>query len=184
MPRSPASTCSTPRPTTGTAARPRALGEGLRRAFADGVERAQVFVVAKGGFLAFDDGPPADVERWFDAHVVARGLGRREDLAGQHCLSPRYVEAQLEAVRAATGLDSIDAFLLDQPAIRSHVAPGSTRPAGQRPVAPDHSPRQCAAPKIPMKGAAVFCAKTAMASSCGTAATWRSSARAASPSRP
>jgi len=96
---------------------PHALGEGLRRAFADGVERAQVFVVAKGGFLAFDDGPPADVERWFDAHVVARGLGRREDLVGQHCLAARYVEAQLEAVRAATGLDSIDAFLLDQPEV-------------------------------------------------------------------
>jgi len=104
----------------------RALGEGLRRAFADGVERAQVFVVAKGGFLAFDDGPPADVARWFDAHVVAPGLGRREDLAGQHCLSPRYVEAQLEAVRAATGLDSLDAFLLDQPEVH-YAALGKER---------------------------------------------------------
>jgi aryl-alcohol dehydrogenase-like predicted oxidoreductase len=104
----------------------RALGEGLRRAFADGVERAQVFVVAKGGFLAFDDGPPADAARWFDAHVVARGLGRREDLAGQHCLSPRYVEAQLEAVRAATGLDSLDAFLLDQPEVH-YAALGKER---------------------------------------------------------
>jgi len=125
MPRSPASTSSTPRPITGTALG-RALGEGLRRAFADGVERAQVFVVAKGGFLAFDDGPPADAARWFDAHVVARGLGRREDLAGQHCLSPRYVEAQLEAVRAATGLDSLDGFLLDQPEVH-YAALGKER---------------------------------------------------------
>jgi aryl-alcohol dehydrogenase-like predicted oxidoreductase len=95
----------------------RALGEGLRRAFAEGVEREQVFVVAKGGFLAFDRGPPEDVGRWFDANVVARGLAAREDLVGQHCLAERYVAAQIDVLRAALGLATLDSFLLDQPEI-------------------------------------------------------------------
>jgi aryl-alcohol dehydrogenase-like predicted oxidoreductase len=99
----------------------RALGEGLRRAFADGVAREQVFVVAKGGFLRFDDGVPADIGRWFDANVAARGLGGREDLAGQHCLSAAHVAAQLDAVREATGLEALDAFLLDQPEVHYAV---------------------------------------------------------------
>jgi len=98
----------------------RALGEGLRRAFADGVAREQVFVVAKGGFLAFPDGVPDDVEAWFDANVAARGLGTRADRSGNHLIAPQYVVAQLDALRAALGLETIDAFLLDQPEI--HIA--------------------------------------------------------------
>jgi aryl-alcohol dehydrogenase-like predicted oxidoreductase len=97
-----------------------ALGEGLRRAFADGVAREQVFVVAKGGFLAFG-GPPGDAERWFDANVAARGLGSRTDLAGQHCLSPEFIASQIDAVREAIGLATIDAFLLDQPEVHVPV---------------------------------------------------------------
>jgi len=97
-----------------------ALGEGLRRAFADGVTREQVFVVAKGGFLAFPAGLPDDPEAWFDAHIVARGLGTRADLAGSHLIDPRHVDAQLDALRVALGIETIDAFLLDQPEI--HIA--------------------------------------------------------------
>jgi aryl-alcohol dehydrogenase-like predicted oxidoreductase len=95
----------------------RALGEGLRRAFAEGVGREQVFVAAKGGFLAFDRGPPGDPARWFDANVVARGLAAREDLVGQHCLAERYVDAQIDVLRGALGLATLDAFLLDQPEV-------------------------------------------------------------------
>jgi aryl-alcohol dehydrogenase-like predicted oxidoreductase len=81
------------------------------------VKREQVFVVGKGGFLAFDDGPPADLPRWFDAHVAARGLGTHGDLAGQHLLAPQYIVHQLASIREATGLDALDAFLVDQPEV-------------------------------------------------------------------
>lgn len=94
-----------------------ALGEGLRSAFAEGVAREQVFVVGKGGFLAFPHGPPEDREAWFDANVVARGLGSRADLAGNHLITPRHIEAQLDALRDSLGLETLDAFLLDQPEV-------------------------------------------------------------------
>jgi aryl-alcohol dehydrogenase-like predicted oxidoreductase len=95
----------------------RALGEGLRRAFAEGVAREQVFVVAKGGFLAFPAGPPSDAEAWFDANIVARGLGTRADRTGYHLIAREHVIAQLDALREALGLETIDAFLLDQPEV-------------------------------------------------------------------
>lgn len=97
-----------------------ALGEGLRRAFAGGVAREQVFVVAKGGFLAFPAGTPDDAAAWFDANIVARGLGTRADLAGTHLVAPQHVVAQLDVLRAALGLETLDAFLLDQPEV--HIA--------------------------------------------------------------
>jgi len=99
----------------------RALGEGLRRAFAAGVNRDQVFVIAKAGFLAFDSGAPADLDAWFDANVAARGLGSKSERSGQHLLSPAYIDAQIDAARAALGLATIDAFLLDQPEVHIPV---------------------------------------------------------------
>jgi aryl-alcohol dehydrogenase-like predicted oxidoreductase len=94
-----------------------ALGEGLRRAFGEGVGREQVFVVAKGGFLAFAGGRPEDPAAWFDANIVSRALGVRGDLAGDHLISPAHLVAQLDTVREALGLQTIDAFLLDQPEV-------------------------------------------------------------------
>jgi aryl-alcohol dehydrogenase-like predicted oxidoreductase len=99
----------------------RALGEGLRRAFTAGVRREGIFVVAKGGFLAFDGAPPADAGHWFDANVAARGLGSRDDLVGRHCLSPRLIAWQIDALRETIGLETIDAFLLDQPEVHVPV---------------------------------------------------------------
>jgi len=95
----------------------RALGEGLTRAFARGVSREQVFVVAKGGFLAFPDGIPENMDAWFDARIAARGLGARGDLTGHHLISRAYLAAQIDEARAALGLETIDAFLLDQPEV-------------------------------------------------------------------
>ena len=94
-----------------------ALRAGLERAFAAGVAREQVFVAVKGGFLLFPEGQPEDLERWFDANIAARGLGTRADLAGAHLLSAPYLAWQLEFARAALGLETLDAFLIDQPEV-------------------------------------------------------------------
>lgn len=95
----------------------RAVGEGLRRAFAAGIAREQVYVVGKGGFLCFEDGPPAGLAAWFEANVARKGLGTRDDLTGVHCLAPGYIAAQIDALRDATGLATLDAFLIDQPEV-------------------------------------------------------------------
>jgi aryl-alcohol dehydrogenase-like predicted oxidoreductase len=95
----------------------RALGRGLARAFAAGVARDQVYVVAKGGFLAFPNGVPDDAEAWFDANIAARGLGTRSDLTGRHLISRAYLSAQIDEMRTALGLETLDAFLLDQPEV-------------------------------------------------------------------
>ncbi len=95
----------------------RAVGEGLRRAFAKEVRRDQVYVIGKGGFLRFDDGPPADIDAWFERQIARKGLGTNEDLTGVHCLAPGYIAQQIDQMRAATGLETLDAFLIDQPEV-------------------------------------------------------------------
>jgi len=95
----------------------RAVGDGLRRAFAAGIGREQVYVVGKGGFLRFEDGPPADLAAWFEANIARKGLGAYDDLTGAHCLAPGYIAHQIDELREATGLATLDAFLIDQPEV-------------------------------------------------------------------
>lgn len=97
-----------------------AVRAGIERAVAAGVGREQVFVLVKGGFLLHPEGPPEDPQAWFDTRIAARGLGTRADLAGEHLLSPAHLSWQLEWARAALGLATLDAFLVDQPEL--HVA--------------------------------------------------------------
>lgn len=95
----------------------RAVGEGLRRACAAGVKRAQVFLVAKGGFLTFADGKPDDLDAWFEANIARKGLGKRDDLTDVHLLAPGYISLQIDECRRALGVETIDAFLIDQPEV-------------------------------------------------------------------
>ncbi|MFZ5556018.1 MAG: aldo/keto reductase [Pseudomonadota bacterium] len=99
----------------------RAVGAGLRAALARGVAREQVFLVSKGGFLLFADGPPHDPQAWFEREVAARGLGRRDDLTGVHLLSPEHLDWQIERSREALGVETLDAFLVDQPEVHIPV---------------------------------------------------------------
>ena len=96
----------------------RAVGAGIAKAMAAGIRREEFFVVGKGGFLTFTAGRPEDPLAFFREEVVAKGLGKEEDLAGNvHCLSPEYIAWQLDDLRQQTGLDTLDVFLVDQPEV-------------------------------------------------------------------
>ncbi|MHB1632651.1 MAG: aldo/keto reductase [Acidithiobacillus sp.] len=96
----------------------RAVGVGIAKAMAAGIQREEFFVVGKGGFLTFPDGRPEDPLAFFREEVVAKGLGKEEDLAqGVHCLSPEYIAWQLDTLRGQTGLETLDVFLVDQPEV-------------------------------------------------------------------
>ncbi|MDA8390340.1 MAG: aldo/keto reductase [Gammaproteobacteria bacterium] len=94
-----------------------AVGAGLRRAFADGVPREAVWVIAKGGFVRFE-GAVADPAVFVREQVIEKGLARADECAGAHVLSPAYLRAQLDESRVALGLHTLDAFLVDQPEVQ------------------------------------------------------------------
>lgn len=92
-------------------------GLGLRSALRAGVSRDQVFLISKGGFLTFKSGPPADFAEWFEEEIVRQGLGNKEDLSGAHLISPQHIAFQLELSRQMMGVETLDAFLIDQPEV-------------------------------------------------------------------
>ncbi len=95
-----------------------AVGAGLRDAILRGVPREAVFVVSKGGFLTFRGGWPKDWDAWFETEIEDQGLGSRADTADRaHLLSPAYINYQIELSRSLIGVDTLDAFLVDQPEV-------------------------------------------------------------------
>ncbi len=96
-----------------------AVGAGVRDALDKGVPREAMFLVSKGGFVTFRGGMPADPQAWVQQEIFDRGLGRPEDLAksAPHLISPEYIDYQLELSRSLMGVETLDAFLVDQPEV-------------------------------------------------------------------
>lgn len=95
-----------------------AVGAGVRDAVQRGVPREAMFLMSKGGFLTFRGGKPDDMDAWFQREIEAQGLGTKEDLAGgAHLLTPEYINYQLELSRSLMGVETLDAFLIDQPEV-------------------------------------------------------------------
>jgi len=94
----------------------RTLGKALVAARAAGIERDEIVVATKGGFLPYDGARPADLRDHVERTWIAPGLARWDDIvAGCHCLAPRYLADQIERSRANLGLDTLDIYYLHNP---------------------------------------------------------------------
>ncbi len=95
-----------------------AVGHGVRAAVLDGIPREAMFLVSKGGFITWHHGRPEDPKAWIQAQLIDAGLAEADDIAqGVHCLAPEYIDYQLELSRRLMGVETLDAFLVDQPEI-------------------------------------------------------------------
>jgi aryl-alcohol dehydrogenase-like predicted oxidoreductase len=90
----------------------RAVGRALGRVVrAGGARREGVVVATKGGFLPFDGPAPP-------------GLLRPGDLvAGSHCMTPLFLEDQIERSRVNLDLETIDIYYLHNPEIQLGEVP-------------------------------------------------------------
>jgi len=82
----------------------RAVGRALAKAIGAGhVAREGVVVATKGGFLPFDGPPPLGL------------VGAGDVVGGSHCITPRYLDDQIERSRTNLGVESIDIYYLHNP---------------------------------------------------------------------
>ena len=80
------------------------------------LERDEVIVCTKAGYLSFDGSLPRDPRRYFLNEYVSKGILDPADVAGgMHCMAPRYLEDQLERSRRNLQLETIDVFYLHNP---------------------------------------------------------------------
>ncbi len=95
----------------------RNIGEALQRQISAGkLQRDEVVVCTKAGYLSFDGNLPADPRGYFVREYVDPGiLDPREIVGGMHCMAPAYLENQIERSRRNLGLETIDVFYIHNP---------------------------------------------------------------------
>jgi aryl-alcohol dehydrogenase-like predicted oxidoreductase len=98
----------------------RSFGDALNEMFADQtLARDEVIVTTKGGYIPFDTHPPRsrqDFIRYLEETFIKPGICRMEDFVqGSHCLTPRYLEHQLEQSLRNLKLSSVDVYYLHNP---------------------------------------------------------------------
>ncbi len=95
----------------------RNIGAALRQLIESGeLHRDEVFVCTKAGYLSFDGDPPPDRRAYFHREYVETGVLDPAELAGgMHCMSPAYLENQIERSRRNMGLETIDLFYIHNP---------------------------------------------------------------------
>lgn len=80
------------------------------------VQRDEVLICTKAGYLTFDGNMPSDPQAYFTREYVEKGvLDPREVVSGSHCLAPKYLANQLERSWTNLGLATIDVFYLHNP---------------------------------------------------------------------
>lgn len=95
----------------------RSIGESLRELTgAGGFSRDELMICTKGGYIPFDTHRPKDVRRYVEETFVQPGIARFEDFAGgTHCMTPAYLQNQLDQSLRNLGLECIDLYYIHNP---------------------------------------------------------------------
>jgi aryl-alcohol dehydrogenase-like predicted oxidoreductase len=102
----------------------RTIGTALQMLFEKGFSRDELVICTKGGYLPFDGAPPRDVRAYFEETFVKTGIAGFEDLVGgSHCMTPNYLQSQIEQSLRNMKLDRLDVFYVHNP--ESQLAGGS-----------------------------------------------------------
>ncbi len=95
----------------------RSIGAALEQLMRDGASaRDEVVVCTKGGYLPFDGAPPKDVRRYVEETFVKTGIAELADIVGgSHCMTPRYLQSQIDQSLANMKLSCLDVYYIHNP---------------------------------------------------------------------
>jgi len=95
----------------------RAIGAALRDlTAAKGFSRDELVICTKGGYLPFDGAPPRDIRRYVEETFVKPGIAGWEDIAGgSHCMTPSYLQNQLEQSLRNMSIGGVDVYYIHNP---------------------------------------------------------------------
>jgi aryl-alcohol dehydrogenase-like predicted oxidoreductase len=94
----------------------RSIRAALEQLAQKGFARDQMLLCTKGGYLTPDAAVPSDPNEYFFREFIQKGVFQSKDIvAGCHCMTPRYLEDQIERSRANLGVEAIDVYYLHNP---------------------------------------------------------------------
>jgi aryl-alcohol dehydrogenase-like predicted oxidoreductase len=95
----------------------RSIGKALGAlANTRGFAREEILICTKGGYLPFDGAPPRDVRGYIEDTFVRPGIARLEDfVSGSHCMTPGYLQNQLEQSLRNMEIECVDVYYVHNP---------------------------------------------------------------------
>jgi len=94
----------------------RSIGTALRHLNEARIcHRDEVVICTKGGYLPFDGQPPADKRAYVEETFVRPGIAQFSDIVGGHCMTPRYLQSQIDQSLRNMGLETVDVYYIHNP---------------------------------------------------------------------
>jgi aryl-alcohol dehydrogenase-like predicted oxidoreductase len=95
----------------------RAIGKALTVLIGTkGYARDELILCTKGGYLPFDGKPPRDMRTYIEETFVKPGIAGFQDfVGGSHCMTPRYLQNQLDQSLTNMNLDCVDVYYIHNP---------------------------------------------------------------------
>jgi aryl-alcohol dehydrogenase-like predicted oxidoreductase len=95
----------------------RSIGQALKiLAGEHGIAREELVICTKGGYLPFDGAPPRSVREYVNEIFVKPGIASFEDIVGgSHCMTPPYLQSQIDQSLRNMGLECVDVYYVHNP---------------------------------------------------------------------
>ena len=94
----------------------RSIGDALRTLTNDhGFAREELVICTKGGYLPFDGSPPRNVREYLETTFVKPGIAGFEDFVNMHCMTPAYLQNQLDQSLRNMGVQCTDVYYIHNP---------------------------------------------------------------------
>lgn len=90
----------------------RAVGDALRRA---DIERDEVFIATKGGYIPFDGDVPENPSAYIREKYVETGLVPPEETVQANCLASEFLRDQVSKSLQNIGVESVDLYYVHNP---------------------------------------------------------------------
>jgi len=89
----------------------RSIGTALQS-----IARDNLVICTKGGYLPFDGAPPRNVRQYVEDTFVNPGIASFADIVGgSHCMTPTYLQSQLDQSLRNMNLDCVDVYYIHNP---------------------------------------------------------------------
>lgn len=93
----------------------RNIAYALKKLAGLGVSRASIFVSTKGGFLPAEGSPEGFREYIYKCYLNTGIITPEDIVANCHCMTPKYLESQINLSLSNLKLDTIDLYYLHNP---------------------------------------------------------------------
>jgi aryl-alcohol dehydrogenase-like predicted oxidoreductase len=95
----------------------RSIGRALKQLTSEhGFAREELVICTKGGYLPFDGAPPRNMREYVIETFVKPGIASFDDIAGgSHCMTPSYLQNQLDQSLRNMELECVDVYYIHNP---------------------------------------------------------------------